>query len=224
MVMVEIIPAILVKDRAELVRHILLVNGLVSKIQIDIMDGKFVPNKTVSLSADIALPKIYPAKYEIHWMVDDPLSAVRAMSGPFTHLVHVERIDSEETFRKIKTAATLGGGELALAINPETPIEKLLSFVRSGNVREVLIMTVRPGFSGQKFIGLHLKEKIDLLRNVYPGLVIEVDGGINLETIGIAATAGANLFVAASAIFSSSDIKNAIDSLKEKAEQGKQGK
>ncbi len=204
----EVIPAILVKSREDLLRRIAQVKGLVREIQLDIMDGEFVPNKTIGLSELKDLPD---AKYEFHWMVKDPERWIEKTPGPNMHLVHVETITD---FGRIEAAIKKAGGTLGLAINPETPLEKLLPFVPKA--RRVLIMTVHPGFSGQKYI-TEMGQKIRKLRSLYPSLDIEVDGGVNMDTVSHAYSAGANILAAASAIFSQPDIKSAIAALKARA-------
>jgi ribulose-phosphate 3-epimerase len=204
----EVIPAILVKSREDLLRRISQVRGLVREIQLDIMDGEFVPNRTIGLEDLGGLP---PASYEFHWMVKDPQKWIERTPGPHMHLVHVETITD---FAAIEAAVRKAGGRLGLAINPETPLEKLLPYVPKAG--RVLVMTVHPGFSGQKYIP-EMAEKIRRLRKLYPSLDIEVDGGVNLDTIAQAYSAGANILAAASAIFSQPDIKGAIAALKARA-------
>ncbi|MFH0737764.1 MAG: ribulose-phosphate 3-epimerase [Candidatus Micrarchaeota archaeon] len=207
----EVIPAILAKSREELLHRIGLVSGLVKEIQLDIMDGVFVPNKTVGLEDLIDLPK---ARYEFHWMVKDPEKWIAKTIGPHMHLVHVETITD---FAKIEAAVKKAGGRLGLAINPETPLEKLLPY--ADKAKRILVMTVRPGFSGQRYI-YEMEHKVRRLRELFPKLDIEVDGGVNNETIGHAYSSGANIIAAASALFSSPDIKSAIEGLKQRAKMG----
>lgn len=207
----EVIPAILVKSREDLLRRIGQVRGLVREIQIDIMDGEFVPNKTIGLKELVDLPA---ATYEFHWMVKNPERWIEKIRGPNMHLVHVETI---KTLDAVEAAVKRVGGRLGLAINPETPIEKLLPFVPKAE--RVLVMTVRPGFSGQKYI-YEMEHKVRKLREMFPKLDIEVDGGVNNETVGHAFSNGANLLAAASAIFAADNIKDAIAHLKERAQKG----
>lgn len=207
----EVIPAILVKTRGELLHRISQVRGLVKEIQIDIMDGVFVPNKTVGLEELMDLPE---AVYEFHWMVEDPEKWIIRIKGPHMHLVHVETI---VTLDKVKAAIKKTGGRLGLALNPETPIEKLLPLVPEAE--RVLVMTVRPGFSGQKYI-YEMEHKVRKLRQLFPRLDIEVDGGVNNETATHAYSSGANLLAAASAIFAAKDIKGAIAELRKRAMEG----
>jgi ribulose-phosphate 3-epimerase len=207
----EIIPAILVKERGELLRRISLVRDFVRKVQIDVMDGAFVPNKTVGIEDLKDLPE---ATYEFHWMVEDPISWIGQTPGNHMHLVHIETVSS---FKDVKEAVKKAGGRLGLALNPETPLEKVLPFVPE--IEEVLVMTVHPGFSGQKYLP-EMEDKIRALRKLHPSLDIEVDGGIGPETIGRAYAAGANLLAAASAIFSSEDIEGNVENLKRCALSG----
>ncbi len=204
----EVIPAILVKSREDLLRRIAQVKGLVREIQLDIMDGDFVPNRTIGLPDLRDLPE---ARYEFHWMVRDPQKWIEAMPGPHMHLVHIETVGS---FERIEAAVKKAGGSLGLALNPETPLEKILPYVP--RVKRVLVMTVHPGFSGQKYIR-EMEGKIRELRSLYPALDIEVDGGVNLDTAAHAYSSGANILAAASAIFSQGDIKAAIAALKARA-------
>lgn len=211
----EVIPAILVKTRAELLQRISQVRGLVREIQIDVMDGAFVPNKTLGLEGMQDLPE---AVYEFHWMVNSPENYIQGTSGPHMHLVHVETIAGEAHFKKIEAAVKKAGGRLGLAINPETPLERLFPYM--GKARRVLVMTVHPGFSGQKYI-YEMEGKIRSLRARYPALDIEVDGGVNKDTVHHAYSCGANLLAAASAVFAEKDIREAIADLKRLAVGGK---
>jgi ribulose-phosphate 3-epimerase len=206
-----VIPAILVKSRQELLDRIARVRGLVREIQLDIMDGVFVPNKTIGLEELKGLPE---ARYEFHWMVMEPEKWIGHVPGPHMHLVHVETITD---FAAVEEAVKKAGGMLGLALNPETPLEKLLPYVNKA--KRVLVMTVRPGYSGQKYI-YEMEHKVRALREMFPKLDIEVDGGVNNETVPHAYSSGANLLAAASAIFSQEDVKSAIEHLKKKAMAG----
>ena len=210
----EVVPAILVKTREELLHRISQVRGLVKEIQIDIMDGVFVPNKTIGLEDLRDLPD---ARYEFHWMVKDPERWIEKTPGPYTHLVHIETIKTPDAFERVARAVEKAGGRVGLAINPETPLDVLLPYL--DRVSRVLVMTVHPGFSGQSYIR-ELESKIKKLRRLRPSLDIEVDGGVNEQTISHAYAAGANVLAAASAIFSSKNIRGAIENLKRCAVAG----
>jgi ribulose-phosphate 3-epimerase len=212
----EVIPAILVKSREDLLKHINRVSGSVSSVHIDVMDNKFVPNSTVGPESFSNLPK--GISYEFHWMVEAPENYILQTRGDHLHIVHVEAIGDWEA---IKKAAKASGGRLGIAINPATPEERLQPFIM--DVSRVLVMTVVPGFDGQKYIP-SAEEKIRSLRSRFPGLQIEVDGGINPETARSAAAAGADKLAASSAIYRSQDVRLAVESIRNSAEMGKGGR
>lgn len=208
---VEIVPAILVKNKGELLKKIELVRPYVEKVQIDIMDGIFVPNKTIGIKELQTLPK--EIGYEMHWMVHEPEKWIEKIEGRFLHSVHVEaRMD----FEKVKETVRKNGGRLGVAVNPPTPSEKV--FEHEGDFEEIMVMAVNPGFSNQRY-NESVERKIRILRGRYPKMNISVDGGINIETIGRAAKAGANKFYTASAIFSADDAGKVIKRLREEAER-----
>jgi ribulose-phosphate 3-epimerase len=175
------------------------------------MDGKFVPNRTIGLESLRNLPK---ATYEFHWMVFEPELWIEKIPGNNIHLVHIETIEPIERLEKIEKAIKKVGGRLGLAINPETDPNQIIPLIAKTKPVRVLIMTVHPGFSGQKYI-YEMKDKIKRLRFLYPNLDIEVDGGVNLETGKHAYEAGANILAAASYLFTSPDIQDAIERLKQ---------
>ena len=161
--------------------------------QIDIADGTFTPNNTWNAPEDLKKPQI---DLEIHLMTENPEKAINDWleTGAKRIIVHIETIKD----LKLKT----GNFELGLAINPETPVEKLAPYLN--NIKFVLILGVEPGLSGQKFNDGVL-EKIKFLKTNYPDVIIEVDGGINLETAKLCKEAGANILVSGSYIWESSN-------------------
>ncbi|MDO8554338.1 MAG: ribulose-phosphate 3-epimerase [Candidatus Micrarchaeota archaeon] len=206
----ELIPAILVKTREDLVERIELVKKYVKTVQIDIMDNEFVPNKTIGLESLRDLPK--GVQYEFHWMVHNPEFWIKQIKGNHLHIVHIE---AEMNWENVKLVVRENGGRLGIALNPETSVNYIFPYEK--DVKYVLAMTVRPGFDGQSYIK-EVEKKIEKIKLRYPEFDIEVDGGINIETIGGAVKAGANKLVAASAIFSKPDIGKAITELKKAAE------
>jgi len=203
---VEVIPAILVKSQQELISQIEKVRQSVKTVHIDIMDNVFVPNKTIGLESLKNLP--IGISYEFHWMVKDPENWIPRIPGKHTHLVHIETIFD---WSEIEKAGSLGGN-IGLAINPSTPVENLFPYINEKEIKQVLVMTVNPGFSGQKYIA-EVESKIQVLRAKYPNLKIEVDGGINPETSEKASEAGANILAASSAIFAANNIQDAVQSI-----------
>ncbi|MFH1222621.1 MAG: hypothetical protein V1492_06080 [Candidatus Micrarchaeota archaeon] len=197
--MVQIIPAILCKTIEELNSKITRVAPYVKTVQLDMMDGKFVPNATL-------LPQQLPAlqknlDYEFHWMYQDP-EPYLDMFPKSLHLVNVEILTMEKWKRMKKKVKRLG-----ITINPPTPFESLLPYINETN--EFLVMTVNPGFSGQKYI-VECEEKMHRLRKLKPKANIEVDGGVDAVTAKRAVAAGANKLVVASALFARESIKEAI--------------
>jgi ribulose-phosphate 3-epimerase len=215
----EVIPAILVKTRKDLLEHISRVRAYVKTIHIDVMDNKFVPNSTIGTKELQELPA--GLKYEIHWMVQKPEEWIAKVKGSHMHIVHVEAV---ENWEKVVVAVKKNGGRLGISLSPETPLEKIKPYL--DQVAKVLVMSVHPGFYGQNYIP-EVELKIRELRKIIPKTNIEVDGGINPETGVRAAAAGANNLAAASAIFTKLDIGKAVEelkiALKKGWEYGKQG-
>ncbi len=170
-------------------------------IHVDVMDGHFVPNLTMGPFIVEACRRITSLPLDCHLMVDNPETLVNAFAkaGASNLTIHPENNPkTEETLRKIRSL----GCQPGIAINPDTPVEALTPFLHL--VDMVLVMTVYPGYSGQKFIPetVHkITEVLQIAKKLNPQLLIEVDGGINSETIKITRDAGANTFVSASAIF-----------------------
>lgn len=212
---IQIVPAILVRSRGELLDRIKTVSGFVERIQIDIMDGEFVPNKTIQPAELGGLPKGFT--YEQHLMVKDPFKAIREIGKPDVYIVHAEAVKDVKQFKELKKEAEEHGGKIAVAINPPTPVERIREYAEECAL--ILVMTVNPGFSGQKYIA-DCEKKVKELRKMFPDKDIEVDGGVNLETIEQAAKAGANLLAAASALYASKEPEMEAGKLKALAERG----
>jgi len=209
--MIEIVPAILVKTPEELEQRFKEVEPYVDRIQIDIMDGKFVPNKTIQ-PEDMKDFKTNLVK-EVHLMVNDNEKYVEDFLNLVFDLiiVHYESCkDIPGIIKKVKDR----GKKIALAINPPTPLSAIKDYLNDLDM--VLIMTVNPGFSGQSFDSSVLS-KIRKLRGMKRELDIEVDGGIKVGTAKLAAEVGANIFASCSGIYKFEDKKKAIEALKNDA-------
>ena len=193
--MIEIVPAILVKDKADFERKLASVSAHVKRVQIDIMDGKFVPNTTLSPEEFPPIPKKLLVEY--HLMVENPLDYVRRIGkkGAIYEL-HVESLKEIGVEKAIASVKKMGG-RVALAISPDTPVSAVAPYL--AHVEHVLVMTVYPGFSGQKYLPA-MEKKMRELAGM--GAVVEVDGGVGLGSARSAAAAGATLLGVASAIFS----------------------
>ncbi len=209
--MIEIVPAILEKTFEELEQKVKQVEPFVNRVQIDVMDGEFVPNKTVQ-PEDLKDFKTDLMK-EAHLMVNDNEKYVEAfLDLSFDMIiVHYESCkDVSGIIKKVKDR----GKKIAIAINPPTPLSAIKDYL--DDLDMVLIMTVNPGFSGQGFDPSVLP-KIRELRSMRRDLDIEVDGGIKVGTVRLAAEAGANIFTSCSGIFKFEDKKEAVESLKKEA-------
>jgi len=204
---VRVAPAILAKDRRELLHAISVVRPFADALHIDIMDNKFVPNSTIGVSELACIPD--GAEYEIHWMVENPEALIPQVKGRHLHLIHVEAVRGR--WEAVVEAVRKAGGRLGIALNPETPVEEIMPLV--GKAERVLVMAVHPGFSGQRYIK-EVEGKIAFLRKKFPSLDIEVDGGVDFETSASAVRAGANILASASTIFRAPDPGEAIARLK----------
>ena len=209
--MIEIVPAILVKSREDFAAKVQSVAPHVPRVQIDVMDGRFVPNTTLSPEDFPQIPEHLLVEY--HLMVEHPLDYVKRIGkrGAIYEL-HIESISNPAAaIDEVKKM----GGRVALAISPDTPVSKVAPYLTQ--VEHVLVMTVYPGFSGQKYLPA-MEEKMRALAKM--GAVVEVDGGVGIGTAKSAAAAGATLIGAASAIFSQPDAAKAMAELKADAEEG----
>ncbi|OIO22080.1 hypothetical protein AUJ17_01015 [Candidatus Micrarchaeota archaeon CG1_02_47_40] len=205
--MVEVIPAILVKNEEEFESRARDVAGLVKRIQVDIMDGKFVPNKTLQANELPVIPAGLEPEY--HLMVQNPEEAIKEIGKRnATYIFHYEAVEDAELLISIVKKM---GAKVGIALSPDTPAEKIKDLLRS--IDMVLVMTVYPGFSGQKYIK-EMEQKIRKLKWWNKDVRIEVDGGINEQTALGAIRAGADSIAVASAIFSSPETRKAIEKLK----------
>ncbi|XP_792810.1 ribulose-phosphate 3-epimerase [Strongylocentrotus purpuratus] len=180
-------------------------------LHLDVMDGHFVPNLTFGHPVVKCLrEKVTNAFFDMHMMVLSPEKWIEPMSsaGANQYTFHVEATDDPKmVIRHIKEA----GMKVGIAMKPGTPIDVVLPYVEEVNM--VLVMTVEPGFGGQKFMG-DMMTKVKKLREMYKSLDIEVDGGVGLSTIDAVAEAGANMIVSGSAIMKSDNPKQVIQSLR----------
>lgn len=213
-----IFPSILSAAHHKLNEEIADVAGTADGIHIDYMDGFFVPNKTIFVPSLVEhIRRTTKLFFDVHIMAENPdmLVGAFARAGADLITVHFEACsDADKTLARIKNL----GKKAGLALRPETPVVKikdLISFVDF-----LVIMTVNPGRSGQEFIESSpgkIKEAADLLRDRNLDVMLEVDGGINLDNIGITASMGANVFVSGKTIFSSPDRLKVISEMRERA-------
>ncbi|MCR5663738.1 MAG: ribulose-phosphate 3-epimerase [Oscillospiraceae bacterium] len=216
--MVKIAPSVLSADFARLgdeVRDVCRAGA--DMIHFDVMDGLFVPNISVGIPVLRSLRRASDAFLDVHLMIDRPVRYVEAFckAGGDLVNVHVESDTPEKILEAIalvrscgkKTGVTLKPGTPAEAAEPYLPLVDL-----------VLVMTVEPGFGGQRFMSGQLP-KIAALRErinaINPGCLLEVDGGVDEQTAPLAVEAGANVLVAGSAVFGKSDRGAAIAALRQ---------
>jgi len=189
-------------------------------LHVDVMDAHFVPNLTLGLPIVASLHRATELPLDCHLMIDDPdrWAPGYAEAGAANVTFHVEAAgDALQTARAIRAAGALAG----LALKPGTPLEPYLEVLREFDT--LLVMTVEPGFGGQAFLA-EVLPKVRLAREqVRAGhlrLFIEVDGGITTETIEAAAEAGADVFVAGSAVYGADNPANAVEALRAQARAG----
>jgi ribulose-phosphate 3-epimerase len=204
--LIKIAPSILSADFTRLGEQVLAAEAAgVDRVQIDVMDGRFVPNITFGTLPIKALRPLTRLMLEAHLMVESPEDFIErfARAGADTIIVHQEA--TPHLHRSIEQIHSLGK-KAGVAINPATPATAISEVLAS--VQLVLVMTVNPGFGGQEFIPETLR-KIRQVRNAIQqqGLEceVEVDGGINEETAPLVVEAGADVLVAGSAVFGSKD-------------------
>lgn len=207
----EIIPAILVDNADDFVHRIQQCEDFAETVQWDIMDGQFVDNTTFSETEALAEVDT-TLTIEAHLMVQQPDEWLQKLSdaGVDRVILHAESVD--DLPRMVKKANSMDF-DVAVAINPETPASVIDAVAK--DLDEVLVMTVEPGASGQHFLPAQL-EKVKALRKKYPSLHIGVDGGVNRETLVLAAKAGADRFCINSAIFHEPDPADAFAMLRAK--------
>jgi ribulose-phosphate 3-epimerase len=186
-------------------------------VHVDVMDAHFVPNLTLGLPVVQAIQAVSPVPLDCHLMIEDPerWAPGYAEAGARNVTVHAEACtDPRAVARDLRAAGALAG----LAIKPGTPLEAYLDVLPEFDT--LLVMTVEPGFGGQSFMPEVLPKVREARRLVASGhlqLFVEVDGGINADTIVEAAEAGADVFVAGSAVYGAEDPGQAIAALRARA-------
>lgn len=197
-----IIPAIIAEDQEELNSRINKVKDSFSILQLDIMDGEFVLSNSINF--EFTLPG-NGHSYEAHLMISDPLKWIKKNAELVqTIIFHIEACKNLKDAEKIVDLVKKTKKKVGIAINPKTSVSKIKPLLNK--LDKVLVMTVNPGYYGSEFLPETLK-KVEQLRKLKGDLDIEVDGGMNYDTIRKAYEAGANVFVCGSYLQKSENIK-----------------
>ena len=214
---IQISPSILSADFSQLGTEIKrLEEGGADMIHVDVMDGHFVPNLTIGPPVIKALRKHCSLKFDVHLMISPVHKYIEAYADAGADIITIHPEATQNLGESIKTIKDLNK-KVGVSLNPESKIELITEFL--DQIDLVLIMSVNPGFGGQKFIP-EVLDKIKQLKKIQQekklNFDIEIDGGINFENSKIAIDAGANILVSGTTVFKSNggDIKKNIDLLK----------
>lgn len=222
---VKIAPSILSADIMNLERDVRAADQAGADVfHIDLMDGNFVPNMSFSPAIIAGMRRVTDKPLDIHMMIENPDAYIKTVidAGASTVLIHAE--STQHIYRSIELVKKYGA-KAGVVVNPGTPLETVKELFPI--IDRILVMTVNPGFGGQTFIpGMTKKiQRLDQLRQTAAddNFDIEVDGGINSETIAQCAKAGADIFVAGSYLFNGQDgLESRIDGLRSVALEAKQ--
>lgn len=214
--MVEIAPSILSADFARLAEEIKTVERAgASVLHVDVMDGRFVPNITIGLPVVKAISRATQLPIDAHLMIVEPGRYAEQFVAAGAQMVSIH-VEADPHAHRTLTAIRNAGAQAGIAINPATSLAALEEVIRFADY--VLLMSVNPGFGGQKFI----PETLDRLRRLRKmideralGTRIEIDGGIDRDNIAEVVAAGAEIIVAGSAIFAAPDPAAAVRELRE---------
>ena len=213
--MVKIAPSILSADFANLERDIQRISTA-DYVHVDVMDGMFVPNITIGIPVVASIRKTTELPLDVHLMIVQPVRYVEQFcdAGADLVTVHVES-DTEENIHAALDKIHAKGKRAGIVLKPKTPAEAALPFLEKVDL--ILVMTVEPGFGGQKFMADQM-EKVSALRALIdqrnPGCELEVDGGVDPVTCKTCIAAGANVLVAGSAVYKAEDIPGRIAALR----------
>jgi ribulose-phosphate 3-epimerase len=207
--LIELAPSILSADFARLAEEIRAVEeGGASLIHVDVMDGHFVPNITIGPPVVASLRKVTSLPLDCHLMIENPDNFVPAFVDAGADWISVHQETCPHLHRTLEHIRSAGASP-GVVVNPATPVQTLGEVLHLADF--VLVMSVNPGFGGQKFIPESLEKvrKLGVMRNARGARFrIQIDGGITRETIGDAVRAGAEILVAGNAIFGHGDPTN----------------
>ena len=216
--MIKISPSILACDFSRLGEEIARVDKYCDYLHVDVMDGIFVPNISFGMPVIKSIRKTTDIFFDVHLMIDRPERYIEEFASIGSDLITIHYESTQDPAAVLKKIRALGK-KAGISIKPGTDCSVLLPLLPLCDL--VLVMTVEPGFGGQKFMH-DMMGKVSALREAVKNggydVEIEVDGGIGAETAAIAAKAGANVLVAGSSVFASSDAKKAIADIRAAAE------
>lgn len=213
--MIKIAPSILSADFANLERDIRRI-ATADYVHVDVMDGVFVPNITIGAPVVQSIRKVTDMFLDVHLMIVEPVRYVEQFcdAGADLVTVHVES-DSQENIHAAIDKIHAKGKKAGIVLKPKTPAEAALPFLEK--VELILVMTVEPGFGGQKFMA-DMMPKVTAIRKLIdernPACELEVDGGVAPDTCKTCIAAGANVLVAGSAVYKAPDITARIAELR----------
>jgi ribulose-phosphate 3-epimerase len=213
--MKKIAPSILSADFSKLGEEILAVEAAGADwIHIDVMDGHFVPNITIGPGPIQSLRKITRLPFDVHLMIENPERYIDSFADAGSDVITVH-VEAARHLHRIIAHIRERGIKAGVSLNPATPFVQVEPILNDIDV--LLIMTVNPGFGGQKFISSALpkiRKAREMVNSTAPNVAIEVDGGVTLHNIKSIAEAGADIIVAGASVFGSGNYKQTIGSMK----------
>lgn len=205
-------PSILSADFANLEADIKRVEPYVPWLHIDVMDGHFVPNISIGVPVVKSVRKITNLFLDTHLMIENPIKYIDAFVDAGSDLItfHYEATKDKTKTLEVIEKILSRNVKVGISIKPKTKVEEIKEYIKY--VDMVLIMTVEPGFGGQKFME-DCANKITEIKKINKNVLVQIDGGINDKTAKICRNLGADSLVAGSYIYGASDIKQAIESI-----------
>ena len=211
---VKIAPSLLSANFAKLADEIASIERNADLLHLDVMDGHFVPNITLGPAVVKACRKVSRLRFDCHLMIEEPQRHIDRFLDAGADMISVHQ-EAEPHLQRALQMIRDGGAKAGIAINPATPAESLSTAIEFCDF--VLVMTVNPGFGGQKFIEPvvgKIRHIAQMIRERGVAVDIEVDGGIDAATAPLVVSAGASILVAGSAVFGQPDRKAAMEAIR----------